>query len=192
MKAAEITFELLSYWHAGSGMGEGANLDAVVIKTPAGLPYIPGKTVKGLIREAFQTLADLKRGGVDDKLVEDLFGMPGGRFDSSPGQLAFTDATLGASWEAWAADNAGDRDLLLRKISSTSLEESGVAKQDTLRSIEVVIPLTLKARVEPWCADIRGEWLAKLELAKTIIRHVGSHRHRGLGRVRVGIMEVER
>ena len=53
-----LTFELLGYWHVGSGRGSGAAEDASVIKTPDGWPYVPGKAVKGLVREAAQTLEE--------------------------------------------------------------------------------------------------------------------------------------
>ena len=45
-------------WHCGSGMAAGAELDALVIKDGRGLPYIPGKTIKGLFREQAEMLID--------------------------------------------------------------------------------------------------------------------------------------
>ena len=43
-------------WHCGSGMAAGAELDALVIKDGRGFPYIPGKTIKGLLREQAEML----------------------------------------------------------------------------------------------------------------------------------------
>ena len=48
-----ITFH--SNWHCDSGLASGAHLDALVIKDKNGMPYIPGKTLKGIIKEAVYT-----------------------------------------------------------------------------------------------------------------------------------------
>ena len=45
----KVTF--LDYWHLGSGLSAGSKLDSTIIKDENGLPYVPGKTIKGLIRE---------------------------------------------------------------------------------------------------------------------------------------------
>ena len=50
------TIEFYSDWHCGSGLASGAEADAVVIKDRDGLPYVPGKTIKGLVREAFEII----------------------------------------------------------------------------------------------------------------------------------------
>ena len=39
-------------WHCGSGLAAGADVDTLVVKDKNGLPFVPGKTLKGLIREA--------------------------------------------------------------------------------------------------------------------------------------------
>ncbi len=45
-----------TFWHCGSGLASGADADLLVIKDKDGIPYVPGKTVKGLLREAFDLL----------------------------------------------------------------------------------------------------------------------------------------
>ena len=45
----KVTF--LDYWHLSSGLSAGSKLDSTVTRDENGLPYIPGKTIKGLIRE---------------------------------------------------------------------------------------------------------------------------------------------
>lgn len=58
----DITYkiEFFSEWHCGSGLSAGADTDALVIKDSEGFPYIPGKTLKGLFREAIEELIELK------------------------------------------------------------------------------------------------------------------------------------
>lgn len=48
MKDLNIKIEFFSPWHCGSGLSAGADADSLVIKDTNGLPYIPGKTIKGL------------------------------------------------------------------------------------------------------------------------------------------------
>ena len=50
----KITF--FSNWHCGSGLAAGADTDELVIKDRNGLPYVPGRTIKGLLREAVMML----------------------------------------------------------------------------------------------------------------------------------------
>ena len=45
----KVTF--LDYWHLSSGLTSGSKLDSTVVKDKDGLPFIPGKTIKGLLRE---------------------------------------------------------------------------------------------------------------------------------------------
>ena len=71
MKDLNIKIEFFSPWHCGSGLSAGADADSLVIKDTNGLPYIPGKTIKGLIREAVEDYAALR--GLDMDL-EKAFG----------------------------------------------------------------------------------------------------------------------
>ena len=66
-----VDFSILSYWHAGSGQGRSAVSDALVQNDRNGLPFLPGRTVKGLLREG----CGVARGRTP---MAELFG--GGRF----------------------------------------------------------------------------------------------------------------
>ena len=48
----DYKIEFFSNWHCGSGLAAGADVDALVIKDKDGLPYVPGRTIKGLLRDA--------------------------------------------------------------------------------------------------------------------------------------------
>ncbi len=56
----KIVIEFFTYWHCGSGVSGGSRVDALVAKDDRGLPYIPGKTLKGHIREMAESLDDCK------------------------------------------------------------------------------------------------------------------------------------
>lgn len=92
MKDLTIKIEFFSPWHCGSGLSAGADADSLVIKDTKGLPYIPGKTIKGLIREAVEDYVALR--GLDMDL-EKAFGKAATAEEALPsGTLFFTNATL--------------------------------------------------------------------------------------------------
>ena len=182
MNQARITFRFLSYWHAGTGRGEGARLDAVVARDADGLPLLPGRSVKGLMREGVQLLED--GGHVPGGTTARLFGAAadehGRRFDSSPGELRFSDAVLNdPSVKQLSAE---DRRGLFDEVASTRIAENGLADDETLRRIEVAVPLTLEAVAE---SETTNNWIQVLQLAAPLVRAAGSGRHRGFGRVAV-------
>ena len=92
--------ELHTWWHCGSGQSAGADVDALVIKDKNGMPFIPGKTIKGLLRDAAEELigwsAETGKADYDeDSAFVKLFG----HFDNDKDAMCiadafFTDATL--------------------------------------------------------------------------------------------------
>ena len=199
-----LKVELLSYWHAGSGRGEGPAADALVIRTPEGLPLLPGKTLKGLLRRT-AALAE-EAGKLEVGRTRALFGgqpdddAPLGtrRFSTSPGQLRVGNAELGEDnetrevWRAWARADQGRALVpgIFERISSTAIGEDGLVKDRTLRTVEVTVPVTLYAKVD---ADEPGDdWARDLESCLPLLRELGSRRSRGLGRCRVTWKEAVR
>ena len=57
-------------WHCGSGLAAGADVDALVVKDENGMPFVPGKTIKGLVREAVSEIRSFKGATEDEKFVE--------------------------------------------------------------------------------------------------------------------------
>lgn len=204
---AILELEIHSYWHAGSGRGSGPQADAVVVRTPAGLPYLPGRTVKGLVRDAM--LVAEAAGQVEQGRTAALFGQREpmeesedkglGRFSLEPGALRFSDARLGdteqrrLAWESWAETEDGRAVAaeLSTFLSSTKIDDRGQADKNTLRTIEVVVPLTLYAYVEPVDGADPGDWRSDLHKALPLLRAVGSKRSRGLGRCSARLLEED-
>lgn len=190
MQKAKLVFSIQGYWHVGSGSGQGANLDALVVKTPAGLPYLPGKSVKGLLREALQTAEEYGHACVGAGTTQRLCGTFTGndsrvsRFDTEPGSLAFTNAVI-EGLETWAVSNSDKTAELFTQISSTSIDNKGIAASETLRRIEVAVPLTLVAVVET--TESGGEWISALQAAATLVRGIGAGRNRGFGRCQLEV-----
>ena len=87
----KITF--FSNWHCGSGLAAGADTDELVIKDRNGLPYVPGRTIKGLLREAAMMLSQFI--SIPEESINRLFGKSGDATDfGCRSEVSFTNATL--------------------------------------------------------------------------------------------------
>jgi len=158
------TLTFLDYWHISSGMSGGAELDSSVVKDADGFAYVPGKTLKGLLREMALLL--------DEEFALLNFGSA----SDHEGLAVFSNATLKASTKKLITPSTQTH--LYEMISSTALDENGIAKDGSLRSIEVVVPLSLHGTIEN-CSDEKT--MAK---AMGMIKRMGLNRNRGLGRCR--------
>lgn len=199
----KLSFDIRSYWHAGTGRGSGSHLDAIVQRDAYSLPVLPGRTVKGLLRDAVMQAENL---GWLSKLpsprsiavspADFLFGqMPAGDEEVSehrPGLLRTGSAALPAGMAAWLREDAqaAYRAKLFRELHSTAIDEvTGTAVDKSLRGIEVCIPLTLEAPLSV-LHETDWPWTECIGMALPLLRYIGSKRNRGLGRVSV-TLELE-
>ncbi len=196
-KTYKIQFQINSYWQAGTGYGGGALADSLVHKDVNGLPFLPGRTIKGLMRDAVSRVEQW--GHLPKTSTFYFFGsnpVEEGitRLDTEPGALAFSDAVLPEEITTWLShpDNTEIRQGLFKQISSTAINpETGCAIDKSLRAIEVTVPLTLTATLtvlnENNLNKINWEtgktWIDGLKSCLKLIRAVGASRSRGLGRV---------
>lgn len=204
MKRRVLRFQLSSYWHVGSGAGAGTVADAVVLRDGAGLPVIPGRTIKGLLRDCMG-LASLSQAVPPDRVTR-WFGsslagqdrledteeeqdsrLEEGRFTSQEGELWFGSAQLPPAWREWARGQP-QVDSLYTLLASTSLDEEGVARDGTLRVVEATVPMVLEAEVTGPEGD--DSWVADLRACVPLLRALGSRRNRGFGRVDVTLEEA--
>ncbi|HEC85130.1 MAG: hypothetical protein DRR08_08420 [Candidatus Parabeggiatoa sp. nov. 2] len=200
-----LRFDLQSYWHAGSGRSGGALLDAVVHKNAAGLPFLPGRTVKGLLRDAVYRAEQW--GHIPPKTTHCFFGSEAleekrAIFETKAGALGVSDAVLPADITAWLSHSATNpqlRQVLFKQLSASAIDPAtGSTKDKSLRTLEVTIPLPLTARLEvlnpaslenrDW-GQGRQHWIDCLKPCLRLIRAVGASRSRGLGRVTVTLEE---
>lgn len=163
----KITF--FDYWHLGSGMSAGVQLDSLVLKDRYGLPYVPGKTIKGLVRE----MAEI----IDKEKTYKLFGFK----KNGMAKIYFSNLTFKEEIHQVLAHDNLLKNYLYSKVASTKIDESGIAQEDTLREIEVVIPLELYGDIE--CEDKKDYELIEKSIA--MIKQIGLARNRGLGRCQI-------
>ncbi len=176
--------DFFDYWHAGTGLVSGANSDASVQKDKEDRPFIPGKTLKGLLREAAETLQILGNEKITDNFIKEVFGernldneeTSGTKRLEKEAKSFFSNATLSANLqEKIKKKNAK---FLYQQIASTAIEKNGQAKDYSLRSVEVTVPLVLYASIHNFD---RNHQEAMNDCLKWIKR-MGLNRNRGLGR----------
>lgn len=181
-----------TYWHCGSGLTAGADLDALAIKNRKGFPFIPGKTMKGLVREAVEDFFSYKQ--KDRSILADLFGNSEDKNNlinseikdkMRRGSLFFTNAELSTIEQGLIDKNLSK--FLYKTISSTAIDSSGVAKDFSLRQMEVVIPCELYGRIANVPLEVKEDLLLGLRL----IKRLGSGRNRGLGRCDIFAIKEE-
>jgi len=166
----EIKF--LDYWHMSSGLSAGAKLDSTVTKDREGIPYVSGKTLKGLAREMAEFL--------DDKaFVKKCFGAE----EIDMGACYFANAEFSKETREEVIEY-GLQERLYDVIASTKIED-GIAVDNSLREIEVVIPVTLKGVID----DVPDEYQEQMKQSLKMIKRMGLNRNRGLGRCEISIVE---
>ena len=189
--------EFFSDWHAGSGLTAGADVDLLVIKDKHNLPFISGKTLKGLLKDAAQDLYEFDT-SIDKNMIDKIYGKEAIEAEktknnesipSIPGSANFSNAELSLELKnklKYKEKNEliDKTNFLYRKISSTAINEAGQAKEHSLRRIEVTVPLVLFAKISNIENDDQENFIEK---CMQMIKRMGSGRNRGLGRCQLSI-----
>jgi hypothetical protein len=171
--------QFFDYWHLGSGLSAGAKFDSSVSKDSDKMPFVPAKTIKGLVRE----MADEFDYPCD--FFDRCFGSTSKKEDKCYkekeelkfGECYFKNATLDKTTHSEIKTNKLQNNLY-DVIASTRIKD-GIAVDDSLREIEVVIPMTLGGDI----LDIANqEDYNKLVKCLKLIKRMGLNRNRGLGR----------
>ncbi len=191
MSHLTLKVELFGYWQAGTGRGAGAHVDNLTHTDADGLPEIPGRTLKGLLRDAMRQAGSF--GWLDSAdLHRQLFGVraeEAGR--SEPGCLRVGSARLGKEERQWLAGPGRDCiPELFRELHSTAIDPvSGSARAQSLRGTQVALPVVLFAEIGT-LREAPVNWAEQLRLCLPLIRAVGSGKTRGLGRVQLTLTGV--
>lgn len=186
MKTIKYQIQFHSYWHCGSGLAAGAGVDALVVKDADKLPFVPGKTIKGLLREAMEELRTWEGKEIDnDKDFLDLFGS-NDEAEHKSATAFFSNAEL-ANDEQKAIKNEKLQKHLYKAVSSTAIDATkGIAKEHSLRKIEVVVPCELYGEIH----DVPDNIVKELTRAMGFIKTMGTNRNRGLGRCTIKKEEI--
>lgn len=202
----DITYKITFYseWHCGSGLTSGSDLDALVVKDAEGFPFIPGKTLKGLLQEAAMELfgsgfeddyKKLSEGKSATNALDHFIPKVFGYFDEkeisesmlhTKGTAFFSNAVLSEDLRKQAKEH-GLTSFFYRDMASTAIGDNGIAKKHSLRRMETVIPCELVATV----SGIDEKYVNDLKKTMQWVKRLGQNRHRGLGRCKFEIVKNE-
>lgn len=182
----EYKIKFYSLWNCGSGESKGSDHDSAVIRNHDGLPFIPGKTIKGILLDA---MLDYKGIDMPDAEISEVFGKEPSLVKNHEndygieGCAYFSNANLPSCVADELNKNKSLVPFLFQRIASTSIE-NGVAKDKTLRTIEVTLPMTLYGEVD----GIPNNFKSTIKEALGMVKRLGIGRNRGMGRCSLEII----
>ena len=182
-----LTLTLSSFWRCGTGEPRGLLDDQCCRDSRLGLPIVPGRQLKGLLKDALDQADDFGWfSTVPDKpesVAKYLFGL-----DGEEGKLRVDNARLSDAEYQYFAANQKQINRLFRQSSAIAIShELQVTEQGALRTVEMAVPMTLQALVRPVNAEkLNGlNWQSLITESLPLIRSLGADRARGLGRVQI-------
>ncbi len=188
----KLVLTLLSDAVPGSGEGLAGIIDTEISRDEFGIPYIPARRIKGILRESAKDLEEL--GEINFK-AEEIFGKQGEKFGSN---FKITDGYLKNYQEirnfltyVYTKEELSpvfNSQTVLAYFTYTRTQtalEKGVAKEDTLRTIRV-LKKGLKFYFDIEC---RSEYKEDLKKICKVTRHFGLRRTRGLGEIKLELKE---
>ncbi len=191
----QLKIDIQSYWHPGTGSGRGSDVDAVTHRDAQGLPLLPGKTLKGILRDAVSRWEQFTKTSNAPSLAEQLFGAGADADEKWSGSVRVSDAVLADDIRYYLLEDKNLVTGLYRSIHATAIEhDTGTAVNKSLRGIEVIVPLTLYATLDevPNAKYPVANWQKTIEQSLGLIQAIGAHRTRGLGRAVVTLEEAKK
>ena len=189
MKDIRYEIKFHTDWHCGSGLSAGADVDALVVKDADGLPYVPGKTLKGLLREAAELLLQLNPAKYDCQGWASCVGYAAAEGSaSSQGSAFFSNAVLQEAEAEAICRQKGLARYMYRSVASTAIDEvTGTAREHSLRKMEVTVPCVLVGCIY----DVPDDCVDLLADSMKMVKRLGVGRNRGLGRCTLAVRTVK-
>ena len=198
----KITLESDTIFGRGDGVAGLVNTE--VQHDEYGLPYLGGKTLKGLLAAACAEIRyALEQTKLDilptwDQSVERLFGRPGSQEEDSA-NLHFGDARLPDDLRSVVAQDVRRGDLSRQDVleTLTSLRrqtaidaKSGAPQKETLRTVRVILRETPFVARFDFFKEPEEDDLAYLAACVKAFRRAGSDRNRGRGRLHAELYDL--
>ena len=204
MKEAILRLELTSAATFGRGDGVAGLIDNEVEHDDDGFPFLRGRTLKGLLREATEDLIFALGQQGEDKwreVKEALFGTEGSGLKGH-GILHVGDAQLPKNLrrlilQARKTSNNKQfhRDEVLEALTGirrqTAMNEYGAPRTGSLRSLRVILRGTVFESVLSFEKEPDEDQLTLLACATLALRVAGTGRNRGRGRLRATLNSEE-
>ncbi|WP_041722460.1 RAMP superfamily CRISPR-associated protein [Caldicellulosiruptor saccharolyticus] len=186
----EVKVKTLSYSLFASGEGDGL-IDSDVVYDSFGIPYIPAKRVKGCLKESALEVCEML--GISSQIVYSVFGNEGLEGKIYINNLYINNyEDLKNEIKVLKKEKEFSLYLHPQKVLShftavryqTAINEDGVAKENSLRTIRVLKPdIEFKGDIYEIKTLSRRE-KALLYLAVINLKRMGTSRNRGFGEVR--------
>lgn len=192
-----LNLRFLSDWHLGEGAGARGHVDAVVRRDPRdGLPYVPAKTLTGMLRDGCERIVY----GLDGQdpagpwhgLLREVFG--GDREDEADrsareASLSIGAARLDASLRRAICTTPGMGEALVFLKPGVKLDRRGVAETGMIRFEEVVLAgAELRAPVSlALDGERREQAMALIGAGARAVERMGAKRRRGAGRCELSL-----
>ena len=198
-----ISVRFLSDWHVGTGAGIPGSVDRQVVLDEDGLPFVPAKTLFGMLRDSAETVAVALQNSTGVKWTEVVIGLFGGQTEAhgsdfsteaaQPARLCvrparFRDALRGCLLR----DSEMMRAVRFVQPGVKIQAETGRAEEDHLFFVEQVRKgAELEAVLEPVeGADFTPAEIALLVAAAQSVERMGGKRRRGGGRCHLAILDL--
>lgn len=184
-----IEMELLSDSIPYCGEGLAGIIDIDINYDEYGLPFIPAKRIKGVLKEAAMDLCDFNV--LSDGIVEKIFGKSGTDYGCD---FRLSDGYL--KNYNYMSNYLRNTDLLIFNRQSvleyftytrsqTTLEEEGFAKENSLRTFRIL----RKGLKFDFDVSINPEWKADFERILKAAKSFGLRRTRGFGKISLTLKE---
>jgi CRISPR/Cas system CSM-associated protein Csm3 (group 7 of RAMP superfamily) len=204
MKELNLKLTLLSDATLGRGDGVAGLVDIEVQHDPQGLPYLGGRTLKGLLGAECDDIVFLlsksnsSQSELWQKTANRLFG-DSGALNSGEAIMHVSPATLPQDLrQAIAQDiekesenvkRAEILDMLTTLRRQTAIDEGGAPRKESLRTLRLIIRnISLTAQLiftsEPNESD-----LSLLAATVMALRRIGTGRNRGRGRIKAELLD---
>ncbi|MDW8233853.1 MAG: RAMP superfamily CRISPR-associated protein [Roseiflexaceae bacterium] len=200
MTTYTLQFKLQSVATFGRGDGVAGLLDEEVEHDADGMPFLRGRTLKGLLaEECANLLYALELHGRAEKWRDRayrVFGYPGSTLKDT-GLLRIGDARLPkplrGALKAMIASGDLSADEVFESLTAirrqTSIDEHGAPEKGSLRSLRVILPGTIfEARLE-FAETPDDQMLALVAACVLAWRRAGSGRNRGRGRLQAHLID---
>jgi CRISPR-associated protein Csx10 len=190
----KIKMELLSNAIPATGEGRGSIIDVEVVSDDYGLPYIPAKRIKGILRENAWHLVNADK--MDRNSLNNIFGVTGGNEGvlvlSNGYPLNYRDLKV-------FLENIREElpKIILNKetvlnyytqiVSATAIE-NGIAKENSLRMVRAL----RRGLFFEFDIDLPHEYLDDLQTICKVTRFFGLNRNRGFGHIKMTLENIKK
>lgn len=203
MKTYWIKFWLKSDATFGKGDGVAGLVDTEVQHDSFGLPYLSGKTLKGLLTAECSEILSALQKAVPNKIenwyksAQHLFGNRGSG-DNEMAKLHVGHAQIPADLRYGIIEDfiTGklSRENVLESLTAirrqTSMDnETGASKKETLRSTRVILRETMFESRLDFCEEPTNEDLALLAACIKAFHRAGTERNRGRGKLKAELYD---